>query len=481
FTEIAMDNDNEEYKCGIDNNIRDSSDGCSYFLRVMRKDFTQKLSIPAAFVPKLRKETSKNMVLQGPSAKQWVVKLWDVNTQLEFRQGWEEFVHHHAIEPGDFLIFKYVCRSYFKVRIFGKNGCEKNITSSENSHKRCRDTTTATQSPIASDSDEEMSDHTTTVAGDLPKNSRQCQPSLVGKKQSTVKFAESEQTSCGKLKPYYASARPPALETEDKKAFQDANSFTSDKPFCLVVMKPSHVYSGFCVNFQTSCQSRLKLPKETREVILVDPNLNQWRVRYIWSRCKGAGSLSAGWRYLAINNNLEVGDTCVFERVDKIRNSIKLKVYIFKAAKNCSPCKNMKSETITETPAGCRRRSLRFARRCNSAKPPKKEHMCDESSVDGEESVGKDTEFLSAETSSPHDVNFEPEDLMIISDSSDDSHAMTTSSGALNLSPKPNPQETLMTNSTFPVGNPEGDAPSWGGALSPEEATSPVNIASLTP
>ncbi|KAH9309572.1 hypothetical protein KI387_037483, partial [Taxus chinensis] len=150
-----MDNDNEEYKCGIVNNIRDSFDGCFHFLRVMPKDFTQKLSIPAAFVPKLGFETREYVILEGPSPQRWAVKLWRTSTQLEFRHGWEEFVQYHAIEFGDFLVFKYVCRSYFKVRIFGRNGLEKNVISSENVRKKCCDTAPASRCLVACYSDEE--------------------------------------------------------------------------------------------------------------------------------------------------------------------------------------------------------------------------------------------------------------------------------------------------------------------------------------
>ncbi|GLJ13228.1 hypothetical protein SUGI_0208160 [Cryptomeria japonica] len=105
-------------------------DGVSYFFKVMLGDFAQKLRIPPAIYPEFRNEIGigTNVVLQGPSSQRWDVKLCGTDTQMEFAQGWEKFVHHHRIEFGDFLVFKYIYKSCFKVRIFGRSGCEKKTT-----------------------------------------------------------------------------------------------------------------------------------------------------------------------------------------------------------------------------------------------------------------------------------------------------------------------------------------------------------------
>ncbi|KAH9309576.1 hypothetical protein KI387_037487, partial [Taxus chinensis] len=231
--------------------------GSPYFLKIMLADFAQKLRIPPAFVPRLRKENSENMILQGLGARQWTVKLWGNSTRLEFRQGWEKFVQDHTIEAGDFLVFKYICGSYFRVRIFGRNGCEKNITNFGNSDKRCVDTSPAGRSPVAMDSEEEMNDDHAEAAdqkgkklksfsdGHLPKDPKHSQPSFVGNKHDTRESAEAEQTSCGNLKLNRVSGRRPATETERNKALQAANSFTSDKPFCLIALKPCHLYKRY--------------------------------------------------------------------------------------------------------------------------------------------------------------------------------------------------------------------------------------------
>ncbi|GLJ38037.1 hypothetical protein SUGI_0774390 [Cryptomeria japonica] len=385
-----MDRDDDESKYTIHVNMNDGFDGCSYFLKVMVGDFAERLRIPAAFSQKVRKETSEDMVLQGPSARQWVVKLWGTNSQLEFGQGWENFVGDHAIESGDFLVFKYVCRSYFKVRIFGKNGCEKKtIVSSENSDKRCSDTATATQLPTASDFEEELNDHTEAKVphvrkkfkfsshdfdeklndhteakvpqekkkfkfsshdfdGELNDHTegrkkikfsshglaigrRRHKPSHAGRQKETVKSAETERKSCQESN----SCHLPCIRRNlggRNKAIQAAYSFTSTKPFCLVNMAASHVCKRFWLNLPKNSEERLKLPKEMRVVILVNSNCDEWRVRYNWSDYKDIGAFGAGWMQFSVQNNLQRGDICIFERIDKGNNIIKLRVHIFRIA-----------------------------------------------------------------------------------------------------------------------------------------------------
>jgi len=52
-------------------------------------------------------------------------------------------VNHHGLEIGDFVVFKYISKSYFKVKIFQRIGCVKNINAIQlmntniDTNKRC--------------------------------------------------------------------------------------------------------------------------------------------------------------------------------------------------------------------------------------------------------------------------------------------------------------------------------------------------------
>ncbi|KAH9298170.1 hypothetical protein KI387_029852, partial [Taxus chinensis] len=90
--------------------------------------------IPPAFVHNLRDKFGKTVVLQGPNGKGWFVRLCGTNTEMDFSQGWENFVHDNIIELGYFLVFKYVCKSYFKVIIFGRSTCQKRLPGFHSHH-----------------------------------------------------------------------------------------------------------------------------------------------------------------------------------------------------------------------------------------------------------------------------------------------------------------------------------------------------------
>ena len=48
---------------------------------------------------------------------------------LYFGTGWEQFARDNSLKRGDFLVFKYHKTSLFEVKIFGPNGCMKEVTS----------------------------------------------------------------------------------------------------------------------------------------------------------------------------------------------------------------------------------------------------------------------------------------------------------------------------------------------------------------
>lgn len=65
--------------------------------------------------------------LRGPSGNVWDVELVDSSNGLRFESGWKEFVTDHAIETGDFLVFRLDGCSCFSVLVFDATACEKEV------------------------------------------------------------------------------------------------------------------------------------------------------------------------------------------------------------------------------------------------------------------------------------------------------------------------------------------------------------------
>ncbi|KAH9309569.1 hypothetical protein KI387_037480, partial [Taxus chinensis] len=281
--------------------------------------------IPPVFVQKLKNELGSNVILQSPSGHLWDVKLCGTTTEMEFVTGWEKFVYHQKIELGDFLVFKYICRSYFKVRIFGRSGCQKNIIVFDpwNTYQHC-------DQPI---------DNKLSLVSDEEKN-WQLKALAIRHPGCPQKKDQIESVKKRYQKSHYVSCRRAVTQAERNQALRAANSFSSDKPFCLITLKPSYVYNAVWLRIPIACRDRLQLPREKTKVILVDPNNNEWDVQYLGNL--NQPGLSAGWRYFSFDNNLEDGDVCIFEQVDNSDNELKLRVHIFRVVEKCTPYKWMK-------------------------------------------------------------------------------------------------------------------------------------------
>lgn len=76
--------------------------------------------------------------LQG---KDWNVELEQDGNKLLMRNGWDRFVIDNSLELGEFLIFVYVSKTMFIVKIFSINGCVKKVstTISEQSYAKVKE------------------------------------------------------------------------------------------------------------------------------------------------------------------------------------------------------------------------------------------------------------------------------------------------------------------------------------------------------
>ncbi|CAL9084604.1 unnamed protein product, partial [Musa textilis] len=97
------------------------------FFKVPIADFSRKLvklSIPRKFVLHF-KDLPEDAKLKGPSGNLWNVKLKRSGDDVAFTGGWSKFAEDHLLERGDFLVFRCIGDSCFKVLVFDKNACEK--------------------------------------------------------------------------------------------------------------------------------------------------------------------------------------------------------------------------------------------------------------------------------------------------------------------------------------------------------------------
>ncbi|XP_068655746.1 B3 domain-containing protein REM5-like [Aristolochia californica] len=96
------------------------------FIRAMLPNFSQRLSLPQAFLKNLTGERLEKAVLVSPLGK-WEVKVHgNLNSCLWFGdEGWSEFVSKHGISIGDFIMFEQKTEMVFNVTILDNTACSK--------------------------------------------------------------------------------------------------------------------------------------------------------------------------------------------------------------------------------------------------------------------------------------------------------------------------------------------------------------------
>ncbi|KAI6695307.1 hypothetical protein NL676_023017 [Syzygium grande] len=106
-----------------------SSDEPLEFFKVYLPSFSShQLLIPLDFVKHFKGVVPKMALLKDTTGRSWPIKIAEVGNKLFFKSGWRDFVIDHSLEFADFLIFRYNRDSVFLVKIFGKNGCRKEMT-----------------------------------------------------------------------------------------------------------------------------------------------------------------------------------------------------------------------------------------------------------------------------------------------------------------------------------------------------------------
>ncbi|GLJ38042.1 hypothetical protein SUGI_0774490 [Cryptomeria japonica] len=230
-------------------------DGCVSFFKVMLGDFTERLSIPPAFASQFIYEREEHMVLQGPSGQEWDVQLLGTKTTLEFRHGWENFVHYHGLQLGDFVVFKYISKLCLKVQIFEKSGCEKDISTQKTNidlDERCPDQPMLLIDLVC---DEEKND----TAEPAPENRRR-------KKKRKSKLLGHSSKKHGHR-----------LSSQKHMTMEIAAPFKSDKPFYKMVMKSWNVNDPHMLEFRKVLDYPIQLPNQRSEVVLLTGECREWK------------------------------------------------------------------------------------------------------------------------------------------------------------------------------------------------------------
>ncbi|CAJ2675512.1 unnamed protein product [Trifolium pratense] len=336
-----------------------------HFTQFLRNDFHQQLALPKAFSNNVKKKLPENVTLRGPSGVVWNVGLTTRDDTLYFTNSWQQFVKNHSLKENDFLVFKYKGESHFEVLIFdGESLCEKTASyfvgkcghaQTEQGGSKAKDTNTCAEEVINTASNggvETLSvvlfgttNGKTGNAGVEPVSPEKLTADALTKTtpiqvpfQPTGKRTEKP---VNEVMPVQTKkrGRPPKAgnsferahdlvacnkqhsaailnrsgnEDEEEKI---AQSFTSSFPYLVKIIGTCNVISSrtLRIPYQFGAEH---FPARRTEVTLRNSRGECWTVNSIPDgKGRGAHTFCGGWMAFVRDNDLKVGDACIFELV----------------------------------------------------------------------------------------------------------------------------------------------------------------------
>ncbi|KAB1204818.1 B3 domain-containing transcription factor VRN1 [Morella rubra] len=293
-----------------------------------------KLRIPKKFVRKCGEGLSNTTFLKLPTGTKWRVELMKRDGEVWLDKGWREFVEFCSIKSGHFLVFKYEGNSQFYVVVFDGSATEIDYPVNSSVDEEIQ---VSPMEEAESDNSVEIVDHVPTDPKAREKSPLPCpRPHKMMRTNPSGLEGISTTKQCPKFE---VLRRTRTLSMDEKaRALQKARGFKAKNPSFMVVMQSSYV------RFERS--STLEIPsnfakrylnKDQRTIILRISDDRNWILEYVFKTNAGRprGRFKYGWNVFAQDNNLEVGDVCVFELIQG--NKVSFQVVIFRSSKeHCS-------------------------------------------------------------------------------------------------------------------------------------------------
>ncbi|XP_061374995.1 B3 domain-containing protein Os01g0723500-like [Gastrolobium bilobum] len=286
--------------------MNDQQDKPSFFTIIKEGLNTKTMRVPPKFLKYLDEDFSSKAILIGPSSDLWQVTIYEKGNDIYIQHGWPQFLRDNLVMHDEFLLFTYDGGNYFRVQIFGKNGCEslhfKKIRQEEVVIPR-----------------KEKGWPEITSAGSLHLHeTKPCQEELLLGNEGSVPEKYF-------LKPHISTE----LETSD--AYKLAESFTSDNPYLKHHLTKSNV-KNCCILPIATKFARKYIPEVIEEIILQNLEGKYWRVTVAFNGTPSQRytQFTKGWAKFVRDNKLKKGDICIFE-LERINH---MRVHFFRSAPN---------------------------------------------------------------------------------------------------------------------------------------------------
>ncbi|XP_043697872.1 putative B3 domain-containing protein Os03g0621600 [Telopea speciosissima] len=264
------------------------------FFKVLLGDFSRRLKIPSDFVKHFKKNRPKKFILQSTNGKSWRVRVKKIKGSWFLQRGWQLFVMYHSLQVGDFLVFEFNGKSKFRVTVYDRSACEKELPIYHIRKPRRR--TLRNKFMLLQ-----------FVGG-----------AIVPVKQRSIK----------------STITPEAV-----------SSFKTEHPHFIHILRRSRKYF---VTVPKALAFQYELLSKGSMVLQVPHGMSQ-TVKIVRSK-DGRFNLTSGWLVFQKENNLSDGDACIFEFIRGMGNAFC--VHIFRARSLASaPAPASASEVVEVDPS----------------------------------------------------------------------------------------------------------------------------------
>lgn len=290
--------------------------------------------IPPAFHKHFDGNVPQQSHIQTPAGT-WLVDVKKGKDGFFFQKGWKQFVHDNGLKLGEFLIFQYAGNSKFYVDMYGRHGCKKEFVIAARRSER----------PLEKGQGNEIrrTNASSKYVGSSTRHRKQGMD-YQNLKGSADENKTSQATVSIKSEPIDVELET-AMDIDDSirntnvretlslqaevvnrmqpSARKAANKHSSKHPFFRIVLTETYVNRGILHIPMTFVKNYIKIKKST---VKLQVSKRLWSVKWIHNYC--SSRFSQGWTEFVRQNDLKMGDVCVFELIKT--DDIVMKVSFFR-------------------------------------------------------------------------------------------------------------------------------------------------------
>ncbi|XP_050386056.1 B3 domain-containing protein LOC_Os12g40080 [Argentina anserina] len=307
------------------------------FFQVLIGDFSNKLRIQQAFHKHFDGRIPQQSSLRTPTG----TRLVDVNSDngmLFLQKGWKQFVKDNGLKLGEFLIFRYCGNSKFNVELYGRHGCRKEFVTAATTSERplekrqCEEIhrTNANSKYVGSSStshSKQKMDYDQNLEGCT--GGYRASQETVFIKPEPISDTELE-TTVGIDEPIRnmntrdtSASQPQAENLTQAAALEAAKKYSSNNPCFITQLTESYATKGL-LHIPSTFVKDIKIKRSTAKLQVSN---RLWSVKWITDH--HSSRFSQGWTEFVRENDLKVGDACVFELIKQTDDTV-MKVYVFR-------------------------------------------------------------------------------------------------------------------------------------------------------